>query len=786
MSSNGNPASRLPREANHVPLLGAASALNGVDPVVLYADPTTHALLTSGSGGGGGAADVQYVEGAITSPATGNVALGRYSATPPSLTDGKLSALQTDSSGNLKVAGTFSSTPPVDVAPSTVNITTVDVGSTTSQGANNQTIVTGTPTAGSFASFSISSLAAIRVQVSGAWTGTLQTEISVDGGTTWTIQGLHQGAYTVGSFTANFVGGGNLSGVTNFRVRATAAITGTATVKVTESANAQSVYVANAAPSGNITSVLNSSIATLTAGSTFTGTAEDASNFSEIRVSVTASHVSATDGLSIQQSPDGTNWDIADTYTIPATTGKTFAVPRQARWFRVVYTNGGTNQTSFRLQSILNRTGSVASSQRSQDAYSNENDLEQTWSFNSVWNGTTWDRMSGDTTGINVKNIVASALPTGAATSSLQTTGNSSLSTIATNTTNAATTTLQTAGNSSLTTIATNTGNGSTSANQTNGTQQSRITDGTNVANILKSDGTAAGQNSQITSGTYLSVPFSVTTVSMAGTTDAGNYRSVSVQITSQGTSSNIAFQVSNDNTNWINTALITTNASASSAITTNTTTNAIVYFGALTARYFRLNVTGISAGTTAGTIVFSTFPPVHAQVNSLSAQSGTWSVGSNSATGSAAPANAFYEGGIAQTANPSAATAGNLVGALHDKLGKRVVVGSIRDLKADAALTLTSTTTETSLIAAIAATFNDVYGLIVTNTSAAACEVVFRDALAGTPRFSISVPANDTRGFMLPESAAYKQTTVNTAWTAQCGTSVASIKISAMYVKNI
>ena len=37
-----------------------------------------------------------------------------------------------------------------------------------------------------------------------------------------------------------------------------------------------------------------------------------------------------------------------------------------------------------------------------------------------------------------------------------------------------------------------------TSANQTNGTQQNQITDGTNIANVLKSDGTSAGTNSQI------------------------------------------------------------------------------------------------------------------------------------------------------------------------------------------------------------------------------------------------------------------------------------------------
>lgn len=156
-------------------------------------------------------------------------------------------------------------------------------------------------------------------------------------------------------------------------------------------------------------------------------------------------------------------------------------------------------------------------------------------------------------------------------------------------------------------------------------------------------------------------------------------------------------------------------------------------------------------------------------------------------ATGAVVPANAVYQGIIAKTANPTAATDGNTVGAMGDKLGRQVVViGNVRDNKANAVLTLTASTTETSLIAAIASTFNDVYGVIIENTSATATEVVFRDSLAGTVQFSFMVPAGETRGFMLPSSDGFKQTTVNTAWTAQCTTSVSSVKITALYVKNI
>lgn len=37
------------RDDNHIPTIGAVSSVNGITPVELYADPTTHALLTSSS-----------------------------------------------------------------------------------------------------------------------------------------------------------------------------------------------------------------------------------------------------------------------------------------------------------------------------------------------------------------------------------------------------------------------------------------------------------------------------------------------------------------------------------------------------------------------------------------------------------------------------------------------------------------------------------------------------------------------------------------------------------------
>ena len=148
----------------------------------------------------------------------------------------------------------------------------------------------------------------------------------------------------------------------------------------------------------SLTSTVNSSSTALLANGVFTGTAEDVSQYSSVNVFVFASHASATDGLSMQFSPDGTNWDNTDVYTIPATTGKTFSIQVVARFFRVVYTNGATAQSAFRMQTIHHYVMQLGSSIRPQDGRGNDNDMQEELAHGMLYNGTTWDRARGDIT----------------------------------------------------------------------------------------------------------------------------------------------------------------------------------------------------------------------------------------------------------------------------------------------------------------------------------------------------------------------------------------------------
>lgn len=173
-------------------------------------------------------------------------------------------------------------------------------------------------------------------------------------------------------------------------------------------------------------------------------------------------------------------------------------------------------------------------------------------------------------------------------------------------------------------------------------------------------------------------------------------------------------------------------------------------------------------------------------RLRSAAGGTGTQAIGGLTASGSSLAVAPVTIGGQAKTANPTAVTDGQVVNATFDKLGKQVVVGSIRDLKVNQITTIAASTSETTVLTSVASTFLDVYGVIVVNSSATATNVSFKDSTAGTTRFNIYVPAGDTRGFMLPESGAVAQTTVANNWTATSSASVTSLVITMLAVKNI
>jgi len=130
----------------------------------------------------------------------------------------------------------------------------------------------------------------------------------------------------------------------------------------------------------------------------------------------------------------------------------------------------------------------------------------------------------------------------------------------------------------------------------------------------------------------------------------------------------------------------------------------------------------------------------------------------------------------------------------VSDIFGRQLFIPhTIRDLVVSAALTITASTTETTLIPASGDpnVANDLVGIVGINTSATATEVDIRDQLSTvtTPAsqnglIPLYFPAGDMRGFTFGGVLA-KQTNPNQAWTATGITSVSSVKLWALYIKN-
>lgn len=53
--------------------------------------------------------------------------------------------------------------------------------------------------------------------------------------------------------------------------------------------------------------------------------------------------------LYVEQSPDGNNWDVVDSFDVSANAGLGFSVEKVAPYARVRYVNGAADQTVFRL-----------------------------------------------------------------------------------------------------------------------------------------------------------------------------------------------------------------------------------------------------------------------------------------------------------------------------------------------------------------------------------------------------------------------------------------------------
>ncbi len=125
-----------------------------------------------------------------------------------------------------------------------------------------------------------------------------------------------------------------------------------------------------------VISVVNSTTAALGISGVFTGIGEEVKDNAQITVFIKSDATSAINGLRLEFSTDNIVWDAADAYTITANSSKVFTLGPSARFFRVVYTNGLTAQTTFKIQTIYRFVRTKPSSHRINESIATEDDAE--------------------------------------------------------------------------------------------------------------------------------------------------------------------------------------------------------------------------------------------------------------------------------------------------------------------------------------------------------------------------------------------------------------------------
>lgn len=143
--------------------------------------------------------------------------------------------------------------------------------------------------------------------------------------------------------------------------------------------------------------------------------------------------------------------------------------------------------------------------------------------------------------------------------------------------------------------------------------------------------------------------------------------------------------------------------------------------------------------------------------------------------------------GGRAMLTNGTAVAEDDVADIATDNQGRVITTQHApRDLITHTTTTITSSVAETTILAAGAASvFHDLTQLIITNSTATALIVTIKDATAGTTRMIVAIAANG--GIVMNfGDVPCCQAAAAAAWTATCGTSLASIYFYVQAVKRI
>ena len=318
----------------------------------------------------------------------------------------------------------------------------------------------------------------------------------------------------------------------------------------------------------------------------------------------------------------------------------------------------------------------------------------------------------------------------------------------------------------------------SLNSNGQQGTPTVGVSDGTNTANILKSDGTAAGQNAQLVAGTFLEKTASVTSATtMIAATDVSNYKWWSLQVQGMGTAV-VVWEGSNDNSNWY--SIYAFQVGSASAYFANATNANGIFIAPIHYRYLRVRTSSYGSGTIVGTLELYTSNSFFGVTEAN--QQGSWTVGSNSATGSAVPANAFYEGGQAINAEVTARSNGNLGGFITDLVGKLITMPFANKENLVSGIATATGTSDTAVIAAQGSgLYIYITSISVVNTGATSVLVTIETdtASAKTAIWYMIAPAGGGQSFTFTTPIRGSVTNKNIGFVAGGSTTTLQVSIA-------
>lgn len=172
-----------------------------------------------------------------------------------------------------------------------------------------------------------------------------------------------------------------------------------------------------------------------------------------------------------------------------------------------------------------------------------------------------------------------------------------------------------------------------TAGDLTSGSQLTKITNGTNTADVVAGD---TGFNGVAVASATKTITFTTSSSgvqTLLANTNVEGYSWIEIVYTSVGVGLALTGQFSTaSGGTYVNSSTFSRSDNSTNSNTALGTTANVIYYGPIHGNYFQLVVSALTSGTFAGTVTLRVIPPPITNLFTTSQQQGTWNVGTISA----------------------------------------------------------------------------------------------------------------------------------------------------------